>query len=140
MDARWTRQRKERLWASRVTLTEELVARIAAAKQKPAVLLSGSAIGYYGDCGALRIDESASAGKDFGALLCAAWESAAMRASESGVRICLLRTGLVLSNNGGMLAKMRFALPRSRPPKPPAVCPGCLQEGKSPSQPHAYAR
>jgi uncharacterized protein (TIGR01777 family) len=108
VDARWTRQRKQRLWASRVTLTEELVARIAAAKQKPAVLLSGSAIGYYGDCGALRLDETAPAGSDFGALLCAAWENAAMRATESGVRVCVLRTGLVLSAGGGLLAKMRL--------------------------------
>ncbi len=108
VDARWTRQRKQRLWASRVTLTEELIARIAAAKQKPAVLLSGSAIGYYGDCGALRLDETAAAGSDFSALLCAAWENAAMRATESGVRVCLLRTGLVLSAGGGLLAKMRL--------------------------------
>jgi len=108
VDARWTAERKQRLWASRVTLTQELVSRIAAAKQKPAVLLSGSAIGYYGDCGDVSIDESAPVGTDFGAVLCEAWEAAAQKAAESGVRICLLRTGLVLSANGGLLAKMRL--------------------------------
>ena len=108
VDARWSAARKQRLWASRVTLTQELVARIAAANQKPAVLLSGSAIGYYGDCGDATINESSPVGADFGAELCAAWEAAAQKAVESGVRVCLLRTGLVLSASGGLLAKMRL--------------------------------
>jgi uncharacterized protein (TIGR01777 family) len=108
VDARWTAARKQRLWASRVTLTQDLVAGITAAKQKPAVLLSGSAIGYYGDCGDATINESAPVGADFGAELCAAWEAAAQKASESGVRVCLLRTGLVLSAQGGLLVKMRL--------------------------------
>lgn len=108
VDARWTPQRKQQLWDSRVNLTMQLVARIAAAKHKPAVLLSGSAVGYYGDCGDLPLYEAAPAGKDFAAQLCAAWESAAMRASAFGVRVCLLRTGLVLSAGGGLLTKMRL--------------------------------
>ncbi len=108
VDAHWTPQRKQRLWASRVTLTEQLVARIAAAQQKPVLLLSGSAIGYYGDCGARRLDESAASGSDFGAQLCAAWEAAAQGAAAFGVSVCLLRTGLVLSRDGGLLNKMRL--------------------------------
>lgn len=114
VDARWTGQRKQALWDSRVTLTESLVRRIAAAQHKPGVLLSGSAVGYYGDRGDAVLDESAEAGADFPARLCKAWEAAALVAQTSGVRVCLLRTGLVLSRQGGLLGRMllpfKFAL------------------------------
>lgn len=112
VDAAWTAARKKRLWDSRVTLTEQLVQRMAMARQKPTVLLSGSAIGYYGDSGDAELDEAGNAGTDFAAKLCLAWEAAAQKAAQSGVRVCLLRTGLVFSTDGGMLAKMRlpFAL------------------------------
>ena len=93
VDARWTEQRKQVLWASRVTLTEELVSRIAAAERKPAVLLSGSAVGYYGGRGDAMLDETSEAGADFPAQLCVAWESAATVAENLGVRVCLLRDG-----------------------------------------------
>jgi len=106
IDASWSESRKKLLWDSRVTLTEELVRRIATCLHKPAVLLSGSAIGYYGDRGDESLTESSSAGTDFAAQLCVAWESAANRASEFGVRVCLLRTGLVLSSKGGLLKRM----------------------------------
>lgn len=108
VDAAWTPARKQLLWDSRVALTEELVRGIEAAQQKPAVLLSGSAIGYYGDRDDESLDESAGAGFDFGARLCAAWENAALKADRSDVRVCLLRTGLVLSTDGGVLARMRL--------------------------------
>jgi uncharacterized protein len=108
VDAAWTTARKKRLWQSRVTLTEQLVHRIAAAKKPPAVLLSGSAIGYYGDSGDLALDEAGNVGADFGAKLCAAWEAAADKANQSDVRVCLLRTGLVMTAQGGMLKKMRL--------------------------------
>src|SRR3989338_7946858 len=62
VDERWTESRKKALWDSRVTLTEELVRRIAAAEHKPAVLLSGSAVGYYGNGGDRMLDETAGAG------------------------------------------------------------------------------
>src|SRR3989338_11351239 len=65
IDARWSAQRKRILWDSRVTLTEELVRRIAAAERKPSVLLSGSAVGYYGNRGDLMLDEAAHAGAGF---------------------------------------------------------------------------
>ncbi len=106
VDARWTDRRKQALWDSRVTLTERLVRNIAAAQHKPGVLLSGSAVGYYGDRGDTELDESAGAGADFAARLCQAWEMAALAAQNAGVRVCLLRTGLVLSRHGGLLGRM----------------------------------
>lgn len=106
VDARWTESRKQVLRASRIALTEELVRRIAVAKQKPAVLLSGSAIGYYGGRGDEELNEDSGAGGDFPAQLCVDWEAAAMAAEEFGVRVCLLRTGLILSKDGGLLARM----------------------------------
>lgn len=104
----WSDARKQRLWNSRVTLTEDLVERIQAADKKPSVLLSGSAIGYYGSTDDRQIDESTSAGSDFGAQLCAAWEQAALSATDSSVRVCLLRTGLILDKNGGLLNQLRL--------------------------------
>lgn len=106
IDAPWTPQRKQVLWQSRVTLTGELVRHIVAAEQKPAVLLSGSAVGFYGDRGGATLDESMPAGMDFPAQLCKAWEDAARGAEHAGVRVCLLRTGIILSRDGGMLGSM----------------------------------
>ncbi len=106
VDFRWSAQRKQVLWDSRVTLTEKLVQRIADAVQKPTVMLSGSAVGYYGNRGDTELDEMAGAGNDFAANLCKAWEGAALAAEKYGVRVCLLRTGLILSKNGGLLGRM----------------------------------
>ena len=106
VDKSWTAKRKQALWASRVTLTEELVRRIAAANHRPAVLLSGSAVGYYGNRGDVMLDEAAEVGENFAAQLCKAWEDAARVAESVGVRVCLLRTAPVLSNDGGLLGRM----------------------------------
>lgn len=106
VDARWTDQRKQVLQASRVMLTEELVRRMAAAEHKPAVLLSGSAIGYYGGRGDTLLDETSEPGADFPAQLCKAWEASAGTAETLGVRVCLLRTGLIMSKEGGLLGRM----------------------------------
>lgn len=106
IDKPWTAQRKKRLWDSRVTLTEALVAHMTTVKHKPKVLLSCSATGFYGDRGDLVLDESVKAADDFGAALCRAWEGAAWKAADLGVRVCLLRTGLVLAEGGGLLGKM----------------------------------
>ena len=106
VDKSWTAKRKQVLWDSRVTLTEELVRCIAVAEHKPGVLLSGSAVGYYGNRGDIMLDEAACAGEGFAAELCKAWEDAARVAESVGVRTCLLRTAPVLSNDGGMLGKM----------------------------------
>lgn len=106
VDAYWSTKRKQVLLDSRVRLTERLVQRIVAARQKPAVLLSGSAVGYYGNGGDTVLDEAMAAGHDFPSELCASWERAARAAEQSGVRVCLLRTGLVLSQRGGLLGRM----------------------------------
>ena len=105
-DARWTERRKRLLWESRVTLTEQLVDYIARAQMKPQVLISGSAVGYYGDGGDRLLDEASAYTDDFSHRLCAAWEQAALEAGDQGVRVCILRTGLVVGKNGGFLQRM----------------------------------
>lgn len=106
VDAHWSDTRKKILLDSRVALTHTLVERMASHPHRPTVLLSGSAVGYYGDRSDQDLDESAAVGTDFPAQLCAAWEFEAMQAVELGVRVCVLRTGLVLSTDGGILQKM----------------------------------
>jgi hypothetical protein len=107
-DARWTAARKARLRDSRIALTQQLVQRIAAAHTKPAVLLSGSAVGLYGEGGDALFTETAPPASDFAAQLCADWEAAARPVQALGVRLCWLRTGLVLARDGGLLARMRL--------------------------------
>lgn len=106
VDARWTDKRKQKLISSRVGLTTQLIEKIAQAKQKPAVMLSGSAIGIYGDSGDAVLNETAPAAHDFSARLCQEWEAAAGKVKVYGTRLCLLRTGLVLDASGGILYKM----------------------------------
>lgn len=104
--ARWTERRKQMLRASRVTLTEQLVAQLARSSKPPSLLISGSATGYYGDGGDTALDETSPVGGDFGARLCLDWEAAAEAASSVGIRVCRVRTGLVLSSGGGLLGQM----------------------------------
>ncbi len=106
VDQYWTAKRKRVLRESRIQLTEQLVKKIQEAEQKPHVLVSGSAIGYYGSHAELNLNEESSAGDDFAASLCADWEAAAKSAEKFGVRVVILRTGLVLDETGGMLKKM----------------------------------
>lgn len=103
---RWTAERKRRILASRVVGTRNLVAAIAAREQRPAVLVSGSAVGYYGPRGDEILDESAPAGSDFLAGVCRAWEAESARAREVGVRVVNPRIGIVLGRGGGALARM----------------------------------
>jgi uncharacterized protein (TIGR01777 family) len=105
VDKSWTEKRKKCLWDSRVSLTHELVKHIEAANQKPNVLISGSAIGYYGNTGDVIVDEMTPVGSDFGAELCLAWENEALKAN---IRTCILRTGLVLDSSGGIFKKMQL--------------------------------
>lgn len=106
-DRPWTRARRQLLWASRIQLTETLVAWLASRTQKPAVLLSGSAVGWYGDGGERPLHEGdAPVSEDFAAQLCAAWEETAQGAEAEGIRVVLLRTGLVLSAEGGFLKRL----------------------------------
>jgi uncharacterized protein (TIGR01777 family) len=103
----WTRRRRELLWNSRIGLTEQLLVWLEAQPQRPRVLLSGSAVGWYGDGGERQLDERAEpVQEDFASRLCIAWEETAMRAEAMGVRVVLLRTGLVLSTEGGMLTQL----------------------------------
>lgn len=103
---RWSSQVKETIRASRVVGTANLIEGLRAAEQRPSVLVSSSATGYYGPHGIEPIDEEASAGDDFLAEICVAWEQAAERASELGMRVVRVRTGVVLDRNGGALEKM----------------------------------
>ncbi|MDD1649201.1 MAG: TIGR01777 family oxidoreductase [Methylococcaceae bacterium] len=106
MAHRWSSTRKQALWDSRVTLTGQLVDCMARAHRKPTTFISGSAIGVYGDQGDLELDENCTGAGGFGYQLCAAWEQAAMQAEALGIRVCLLRTGLVIGKNGGFLKRM----------------------------------
>ncbi|MDD4017556.1 MAG: TIGR01777 family oxidoreductase [Kiritimatiellae bacterium] len=107
-DRHWSAARKTLLWESRVGFTQRLVARMAETGAPPQVLLSASAVGIYGDCGERALTEEAAPAEDFLGRLCAAWEAAAMGSGRLGVRVCLLRTGLVLHASGGMLRRMRL--------------------------------
>ena len=103
---RWTAVRKLALRDSRLQSTGSLVAAIAAASHPPSLLLSSSAVGYYGPHGDELVDEAAPAGDDFLARLSVEWENAALTAAAHGTRVVLLRTGLVLERDGGALAAM----------------------------------
>ncbi len=105
-NARWTAAKKARILDSRLKTTDALVEFIAAAEQKPAVLISASAIGFYGRGGEAVFDESSAATPNFTHRLCARWEESAARAEGHGVRVCLLRFGLVLGPGGGVLGGM----------------------------------
>ncbi len=105
-DGRWTPQRKALLRDSRILATKSLVAAITAAKAPPRVFVSGSAVGYYGPCGDEPLTEDSRPGDDFLATLCVDWEAEARRATTSGTRLALLRTGIALERSGGALAKM----------------------------------
>jgi uncharacterized protein len=103
---RWTGAARERIRNSRVEGTRGLVAAIAAADPRPRVLVTASGVGYYGAHGDERLDEDAAAGDDFLAQVCVATESEARAAEQAGVRVVVLRTGVVLDRAGGALAKM----------------------------------
>ncbi len=103
---RWTAAAKRRILDSRETGTHHLVSAIATAQPRPRALVSGSAVGYYGPHGDERLTESAPPGDDFLARVCVAWEREALAARELGLRVAVLRTGVVLDRHGGALAKM----------------------------------
>jgi uncharacterized protein (TIGR01777 family) len=106
-DKRWSDQRKNRIYASRIVTTETLIAYLKKSINKPKLLISGSAIGYYGIDGTDDIiDENSGNDDSFSSELCQKWETAALKAESLGIRTCLLRTGIVLGKNGGALSKM----------------------------------
>jgi uncharacterized protein (TIGR01777 family) len=102
----WTQERKNILRASRIESTRLLVDAIAKLRRKPRVLISASAIGYYGNRGDEMLSESSPSGSDFLAKLTADWEAESWRADSLGVRTVLLRFGVILSTRGGALPRM----------------------------------
>ncbi|HEX4107970.1 MAG TPA: TIGR01777 family oxidoreductase [Solirubrobacteraceae bacterium] len=106
VNQRWTERAREAIHASRVAGTRNLVEGLRAAEPRPAALVSGSASGFYGSRGEEPIDEEAAPGLDFLAGVCVEWEAAARAAESLGMRVCLLRTGVVLARGGGALAQM----------------------------------
>jgi len=106
-DRKWTEEFKQEIWESRVKSTTFLSNTLAKLKKPPRVLLSTSAIGYYGNVPPPeRKDESSPRGMDFMADLCQEWEAATKSAQDSGIRVVHMRLGMVLSGRGGALAKM----------------------------------
>ena len=105
-DARWSDARKQIIRDSRINLTRQLVNCMAAMTVKPELLISGSAIGYYGDQGDTVLTEQSTTRTDFSQQLCVDWENEAKKAEQFGVRVCLIRTGLVLGDGGGLLQRM----------------------------------
>lgn len=105
-EGRWTAARKERLRATRIGPTRLLAETLAGLKRKPRVMLSASAIGYYGDRGDAWVNERDPPAADFLGRLAAEWEAAAEPAARAGIRVVNLRTGIVLSPAGGALGKM----------------------------------
>ncbi|MCX5213348.1 TIGR01777 family oxidoreductase [Kitasatospora sp. NBC_00240] len=105
-DHRWTDSYKREIRESRVLGTETLAAALAAADTPPRVLVSASAVGYYGQTGDRVIDELSPAGEDFLAEVCVEWEAAARPAADAGIRVVHPRTGLVLATGGGAGARL----------------------------------
>jgi uncharacterized protein (TIGR01777 family) len=106
VNQRWTDEAKRRIMESRRTGTHNLAQAIAGLERKPAVLVSQSAIGFYGDRGEAIVDESAEAGAGFDAEVVQEWEKAAREVESAGVRLVVVRTGHVLDPSGGMLKQL----------------------------------
>lgn len=105
-DRPWTNQRKRLLYNSRVTLTEELVDWMKRANTPPNVFISASAVGWYGNQREQIIDEDSPARDEYTYRLCQDWEDAALAARSLNVRVCIIRTGVVLGLQGGMLKRI----------------------------------
>ncbi|MGZ8763708.1 MAG: TIGR01777 family oxidoreductase [Acidimicrobiia bacterium] len=105
-EKKWTPEQKRRILESRTKGTDLLARTIAGLDEKPAVLVSASAIGYYGNRGDEKLTEDSPPGDDFLAGVCRRWEDATVPASEAGVRVVVVRTGIVLSPKGGVLKQL----------------------------------
>jgi uncharacterized protein (TIGR01777 family) len=104
-DKRWTSDQKRRILDSRIASTTLLAGRLADSGHPPSVLVSGSAVGYYGDGGDAVLDEDAPVGSGFLAEVCRQWEAATEPAANAGIRVVHIRTGIVLTPEGGALKK-----------------------------------
>lgn len=105
-DKRWSDSRKQALRESRIKLTSTLTDVIGSWTQMPDVMISGSAVGFYGAQGDQRVTEESVPNEEFTHKLCKDWENAALKLQSSGVRICLSRTGVVAGPGGGFLQRM----------------------------------
>ncbi len=103
---RWTPEHKKAILESRQLGTRTIVEAIALAEPKPSVLINASAIGYYGTSETATFEEDSPGGNDFLAEVCKKWEAEAQKVKEAGVRLVILRIGIVLDKDGGALAKM----------------------------------
>lgn len=101
---RWTAPRREEIRSSRIAVGDLLARTLGGMAKPPAVLVGGSAIGYYGDGGEAELDESSPSGVGYLAEVCRAWEASTAPAREAGIRTVLIRTGIVLGPGGGALA------------------------------------
>lgn len=106
LDQRWTDEVKQRIRESRVKSTDLIARTLASLSSKPRVLVSGSAIGIYGDRGDEVLDESSSLGDGFLASVCKDWEAATRPAEDAGIRVVHSRTGIVLAKDGGALPRL----------------------------------
>jgi uncharacterized protein (TIGR01777 family) len=106
IDQRWTDEAKQKIMETRRQGTHNLVQAIEALEQRPKVLVSQSAVGYYGDRGAEEVDEDAGPGEGFDSKVTQAWEAAAHELDGSDVRLVIVRTGQVLTPQGGMLKEL----------------------------------
>lgn len=105
-EGRWTDAKKKRIRTSRIDATNSLVEQILKLKQRPTVIVSASAVGIYGDPGEVIVDENYPAADSFLADVCADWEAAALQLQDHGVRVVLLRIGIVLGRDGGAMEKL----------------------------------
>lgn len=105
----WTKEKRRRIWKSRVHFTEALVAHLGTwkAENRPKVLVCASGAGFYGNHRAEAVDERSLRGEGFLADVCAGWEKAAQRAESLGMRVIVLRTGMVLGSDGGAFPLLR---------------------------------
>ena len=103
---RWNEAKKSRIRNSRVEGTHVVASTLARLDRKPSVLVSASAIGFYGDRGSEILDESAEAGSGFLADVCSGWEAATQSAVDAGIRVVHLRIGVIISRHGGALPQM----------------------------------
>lgn len=106
INQRWTDEAKQRIMETRRTATHNLVQAIAGLESKPRVLVSQSAVGYYGDHGEEVVDESSSPRESFDSQVVQEWEKAAREIEPSGIRLVIVRTGQVLDEGGGLLGEL----------------------------------
>ena len=105
-ERRWTAAERQRIWDSRIESTRLLARTLAVLEHPPAALINASAVGYYGDGGDSILSETSPSGSGFLVDLCVAWEAATERAVRAGIRVVHLRSGIVLSKDGGALGRL----------------------------------